>query len=465
MTGIYMFLAAVCVLAPLVALHEWGHYIVARLCGVRVLTFSIGMGPRLAGWTSKTSGTDYRLSLLPFGGYVRMLDEREAEVAEADKPYAFNNQHPLKKIAIVLAGPVMNFVIAIALFFVLFMQPMEHLNTRIGGIDPDSPAANSGLSVGDKIVAVDAKVVNDWQGISYTLMNRMGETGAVAVSVVKSEDLLAGTAPSGASEVTYALPITRFMQVDTALAPSEALGVSPWQPNLAPVIGALNEDGAGKRMGLQVGDTITAINGVPITDWLSVTKMIRAHPEKMMQVDVLRAGMPVRLSIMPQGKKIDGQLVGQIGASVANHDKISVPDEYKDTTHNSAPEALSQAVVKTYDLSVMTLKSIGKMLSGLIGLENLSGPIRIADVSKQSFEMGWMQVLSTAALISLSLAVLNLLPIPVLDGGHILYHLYELIRGKPLSEGVQMVGLNLGMLLLLAVMLIAVGNDISRLFG
>ncbi len=464
MTGLYMFLAAICVLAPLVALHEWGHYIVARLCGVRVLTFSIGMGPRLFGWQSKKTGTDYRISLLPLGGYVRMLDEREGEVAEEDKPFAFNTQHPLKKIAIVLAGPVMNFIIAIGLFFVLFLTPMEMLNTRIGKILPETPAANSGLIAGDKIVAIDGKPVEDWQQISYALASRAGETGVVTVSAITADKLAQNQAVDTAAK-QYPLAIERFLQADGQSSALTQLGFLPWQPTIAPVIGELDPAGAGALMRLKVGDAITAINNQEVDDWLTVAQLIRAHPEKSMQVTVLRAGETLTLPIMPQGKKVDGVYVGQIGAKVAGADKVSIPEEYKFTTNHSPMQALSLAVNKTYELSVMTISSIGKMLSGLIGLENLSGPITIADVSKQSFEMGWQQVLSTAALISLSLAVLNLLPIPVLDGGHILYHLYELIRGKPLSEGVQMAGLNIGMLLLLGFMLLAISNDITRLFG
>lgn len=458
MTFLLTLLAAIFVLGPLIALHEWGHYIVARLCGVKVLTYSIGFGPKLFGWTSKKSGIDYRISALPLGGYVKMLDEREGEVAADELHLAFNRQHPLKKIAVVAAGPIMNFVIAIALFWVLFMTPSEQLATKIGQVLPDTPAAMAQLPVGDKIVAIDGHEVQTWEGINYRLAGRMGETDNVSVT-------LQSDAKGSNTTKTYQAPIKEFMQGDAQGKDAlSSFGMIPWQPNIAPIVGNLTPDGAASRQGLQVGDRITAINGKEITDWISATRIIRDNPETLLNFTVLRDGKQVQLSIMPQGKKDNlGNDYGQIGAMVAESE-IVIPDAYKTTVVYGPGGSLIKSFEKTEQLAVMTVSSMGKMLSGMIGLENLSGPITIAKVAKQSFDISWQMVLSTAALISLSLAVLNLLPIPVLDGGHIVYYLIELIRGKPLSEGVQMVGLNIGLLLLAGFMVLAIGNDISRLF-
>ena len=457
MTFLLTLLAAIFVLGPLIALHEWGHYIVARLCGVKVLTYSIGFGPKLFGWTSKKSGIDYRISALPLGGYVKMLDEREGEVAAEELHLAFNRQHPLKKIAVVAAGPIMNFVIAIVLFWVLFMTPSEQLATKIGQVLPDTPAAIAQLPIGDKIVAIDGHDVQTWEGINYRLAGRMGETANVSVTLQSEVD-------KGTTK-TYQAPVKEFMQ--GAAQGKDALssfGMIPWQPNIAPIVGDLTPDGAASRQGLQVGDRITAINDEQIKDWISATRVIRDSPETLLNFTVLRNGEQVQLSIMPQGKKDNlGNDYGQIGAMVAESE-IVIPDAYKTTVVYGPGESLVKSFQKTEQLAVMTVSSMGKMLSGMIGLENLSGPITIAKVAKQSFDISWQMVLSTAALISLSLAVLNLLPIPVLDGGHIVYYLIELIRGKPLSEGVQMVGLNIGLLLLAGFMVLAIGNDISRLF-
>ena len=457
MTFLLTLLAAIFVLGPLIALHEWGHYIVARLCGVKVLTYSIGFGPKLFGWTSKKSGIDYRISALPLGGYVKMLDEREGEVAKDELHLAFNRQHPLKKIAIVAAGPIMNFIIAIVLFWVLFMTPSEQLATKIGQVLPDTPAAIAQLPIGDKIVAIDGHDVQTWEGINYRLAGRMGETTNISVTLQSEVD-------KGAIK-TYQAPIKEFMQ--GAAQGKDALssfGMIPWQPNIAPIVGDVTPDGAASRQGLKAGDRIAAINGEAINDWISATRIIRDNPETLLTFNVLRDGKSVQLQIMPQGKKDNlGNDYGQIGAMVAQS-AIVIPEEYKTTVVYGPAESLIKSFEKTEQLAVMTVSSMGKMLSGMIGLDNLSGPITIAKVAKQSFDISWQMVLSTAALISLSLAVLNLLPIPVLDGGHIVYYLIELIRGKPLSEGVQMVGLNIGLLLLAGFMVLAIGNDISRLF-
>ncbi|WP_019672945.1 RIP metalloprotease RseP [Psychrobacter lutiphocae] len=485
MSFLLVALAFIAVLGPLVALHEWGHYIVARLCGVKVLTYSIGFGPKLYGWTSKKSGIDYRISALPLGGYVKMLDEREADVADSEKHLAFNNQHPLKKIAIVAAGPLMNFIIAIALFWVLFVVPSEQLNTRIGSVIPDSPAASVSLPVGDKIVAVDGHPVQTWEEVNYRLADRMGETGTVRISVQpmtqivdterhqdsdKQQGMSQGLEQFYGSTQQVEVPITNFLQGEqSGIDTLSGLGVLPWQPHIEPVIAHLSEDGAAIRQGMQVGDRITAIDGHPIDDWIDATHLIRDNPEKLLTFQVLRqndAGemQQVELKVMPQGKKgTAGQRYGQIGAGV-DPGQIVVPDEYKTMVSYGALTAIGKSFAKTGQLANMTLKSMGKMVTGKVGLENLSGPISIAVVSKQSFDISWKQVLATAAIISLSLAVLNLLPIPVLDGGHLVYYIIELIRGKPLPEHMQAIGLNIGFLLLIGFMILAITNDFSRYF-
>ncbi|PNK61374.1 RIP metalloprotease RseP [Psychrobacter sp. FDAARGOS_221] len=499
-------LAFIAVLGPLVALHEWGHYIVARLCGVKVLTYSIGFGPKLASWTSKKSGIDYRISALPLGGYVKMLDEREAEVADSEKHLAFNNQHPLKKIAIVAAGPIMNFIIAIALFWVLFLVPSEQLNTRIGSVLPDSPAASVSLPVGDKIVAVDGHAVKTWEEVNYRLADRMGETGSVRVTLQPMDTTSITKQTSTASDADSQKPVASEAAVtesaSTELASKETatesvnqqpakqvnvpirdflqgsesgkdtlsgLGILPWQPHIEPIVAQLTEDGAAIRQGMKVGDKIIAIEGQPIDDWIDATHIIRDNPEKLLNFTVQRkndAGemQQVDLQIMPQGKKAQaGQRYGQIGAGV-DPGEIVVPDEYKTMVSYGPIGAITQSFAKTGQLATMTLNSMGKMITGKVGLENLSGPISIAVVSKQSFDISWKQVLSTAAIISLSLAVLNLLPIPVLDGGHLVYYLIELIRGKPLPEHMQAIGFNIGFLLLIGFMILAITNDFSRYF-
>ena len=459
MTLLMTILAAIVVLGPLVALHEWGHYIVARLCGVKVLTYSIGFGPKLISWTSRKTGINYALSALPLGGYVKMLDEREGEVAAHERHLAFNNQTPFKKIAVVAAGPLMNLLIAVLLFWVILLVPKTMLATKIGSIAPNTPASHAALAVGDEITAIDQTRVQNWQDINFALADRMGETGKIVLTVSNAQ---------GTHDV--AVPITRFLQAEnhhdkqTAESPIDGFGAIPWQPKITPVIQAIMPDSAAARQGLQVGDTITAVNGQPIDDWLSFANIVRQNPETLLHITVMRNLQPVTLQIMPQGKKdVMGNSVGQIGAQ-AKTDNIKIPVEYQKTVRYTPVQAADKAVTQMADLSLMTLKSMGKMLTGQIGVENLSGPITIAKVAHQSFGINWQAVLSFMAVVSLSLAVLNLLPIPVLDGGHIVLYAYEAVFGKPMPERVQAIGMNIGLVLLGGFMILAISNDISRLF-
>ncbi|WP_294033296.1 RIP metalloprotease RseP [uncultured Moraxella sp.] len=463
MNALYMILAAICVLGPLVALHEFGHYIVARLCGVKVLTYSIGFGPRLFGWTSRRSGIEYQIAAIPLGGYVKMLDERAEPVPDALKSVAFNTQHPLKKIAIVAAGPVMNFIIAIVLFWVLFLFPSEQLLTKIGRIIPESPAAHSALIVGDRIVSIDGKAVETWQQTAYALADKMGESTNITVGIDRDGQHLSAD-----------VAVKNFMQSgmtqsDTAdnsqKDPLTSLGVMPYQPVIEPVVGEMVADGAGALMGLKVNDRFVAINGTAVNDWQSVAEQIRKHPEIMLNATIVRDGQEQSIRLMPRGIKTRDGVIGQLGIKPKIDSETLIPPEYRTTIQYTPIQALQKSLTKTYDLSVMTVNSIAKMITGMIGLENLSGPITIAEVSKTSFEIGWQQVLSTAALISLSLAVLNLLPIPMLDGGHLLFYFYELIRGKAVAESVQAMAFRVGAILLLCFMVLAISNDIMRIFG
>lgn len=448
-------LSAIVVLGPLVALHEWGHYIVARLCGVKVLTYSIGFGTKIWSYTSKKTGINYAISAIPLGGYVKMLDEREGEVAEHERHLAFNNQHPLKKIAIVIAGPLMNFIIAIFLYWLLMMTPSQQLATKIGEILPNSPASVTSLQVGDTITAIDDKTVNSWQNINLALADRMGETGNIAVTVQNNN----GT-------FVHQLPVSQFMQnpQNKTVDSLESIGFMPYRPHIAPIVGEIAKNSPAERQGLQVGDKILTINGKAIENWVDFTKIVRENPENMLNIQVLRNDKTVELDIIPQVIKDNmGQRLGQIGAGVKSS-QVSIPDDYKTTIVYAPIPAFIKAVERTYDLSIMTLKSLGKMLTGLIGIDNISGPITIAKVANQSMSMGWQAVLGFMAMLSLSLAVMNLLPIPVLDGGHLVYYSIELITGKPLPEQIQLIGLNIGMLIMGGFMLLAISNDISRLF-
>ncbi len=451
MNALFMIVAAILLLGPLIAIHEFGHYWVARKLGVKVLVYSIGFGPTLLKWQSKKSGIQYQLSALPLGGYVKMLDEREGNVAEQDLPYAFNRQSPWKRIAIVAAGPLINLIFAIFLFWVLFLPAQDQLNTRIGKVLPNTPAAQVDLKVGDKILEVDGHTTPTWEKLNYALVNRVGETGQVSVLVDR-----AGT------EKQVHLPIKDFLK-DQSQSPLDALGFLPYRPVIPAVVKELSADGAAIRQGMKEGDKIVAINGVTMKDWFDVVEVVQGSPEKLLNIDVMRNDKIVHLQVMPQGQRDNmGNTMGVLGVK-SDVGKVTIPQEYKQKIQYTPLEALGVATDKTVQLSGMIVSSIVKMVRGLIGLDNLSGPITIAKVAGQSAEMGWQTFISFMALMSVSLGILNLLPIPMLDGGHLVYYFIEAIRGKPVSEQIQMFGLKVGMVLLGSMMLLALFNDFMRL--
>ena len=451
MSALFIIVAAILLLGPLIAIHEFGHYIVARKLGVKVLVYSIGFGPTLLKWTSKKSGIQYQLSALPFGGYVKMLDEREGNVVEQDLPKAFNRQHPWKRIAIVAAGPLINLAFAVVLFWILFLPSQEQLNTRVGKVLPNTPAATVQMNVGDKITAVDGTPVTTWEKLNFALVDRVGETGSIEVQADRNGQIQ-----------TFKLPIQKFLK-DQSQSALDSLGFMPYRPPIAAIATKLSADGAAIRQGMKEGDKIIAIDGVKMNDWFDVVQTVQAAPEKLLKIDVLRQNQLVHLQIMPQAKRDNmGNVSGVLGVQ-SIPGKITIPAEYKQTIQYSPTEAFVMAVDKTGQISGMILNSIVKMVRGLIGLDNLSGPITIAKVAGQSAEMGWQTFISFMALMSVSLGILNLLPIPMLDGGHLVYYFIELIRGKPVSEQIQLVGLKIGMVLLGSMMLLALFNDFMRL--
>ena len=451
MSIMFMIVAAILLLGPLIAIHEFGHYFVARKLGVKVLVYSIGFGPKLLQWTSKKSGIQYRLAALPLGGYVRMLDEREGNVDPKESHLAFNNQSPWKRIAIVAAGPLINLALAVVIFWGLYLPESEQLNTRVGKVLEQTPAALVDLRVGDKITAIDQQTTPNWEKLNYQLLERMGESGVINVTVDRAGQTL-----------EKQLPIEQFIK-DQSQSPLQTLGFLPYQPQIKPILGQIAPEGAAARQGLKVGDEIVAINGNPVKDWFVVVEEIRRSPEKLLTFTVLREGKKLDVQVMPQKKRdAMGNESGMIGAGIQKQE-FKIPEEYLLKVQYSPVEALVLAADKTWQLSVMTVNGIVKMIRGLIGLDNLSGPITIAKVAGQSAEMGWQTFFSFMALMSVSLGVLNLLPIPMLDGGHLVYYFIEAIRGRPVSEQVQVVGFKIGMLLLGAMMLLALINDIMRL--
>ena len=454
MSFIQIILAALLLLGPLVAIHEFGHFWVARRCGVKVITFSIGFGPALFKWRGK-DGVQYQFAAIPLGGYVRMADEREGEVAEADLPFAFNRQSVWVRMAIVAAGPLINLLFAVLLFWILFLPKSEQLNTRIWQVEPHSPAAVAGLQSGDLITAIDGKSTPDLEKLNYALIDRMGETGQLTVT----------TNRSGQVE-THQVPIQSFMRSNGA-DPLATLGFYPYSPKIDAVIGEIQPDAVGAKQGLLVGDRFVSVNGKPISDWIVLTRIIHASADQKLSVVIERQGKLQTLVLTPAAKKDDfGTKIGLLGLKPKTEQtqRYEIPAEYKQIVQHDPLSALSLALQKTWHLSTLTVSSFGKMLSGLIGLNNISGPITIAKVAGHTADIGWQAFFSFMAIMSVSLGVLNLMPIPILDGGHLVYYAIEALIGRPVSERIQQAGFRVGVAMLGMLMIVAIFNDLTRLF-
>jgi len=445
-------LATLVALGVLVTIHEWGHFWVARRCGVKVLRFSVGFGRPIWMRTGR-DGTEYAVAAIPLGGYVRMLDEREGEVPESLRDQAFNNKSVYQRIAIVAAGPLVNLIFAVFAYACLFLSGVNVVVPVIGQIVPGSPAAQASLPVEQEVLAVDGHQVQSWNEVNLRLASRVGESGDIEITVGE---------PARGLARTYTLPINQWDVDLERESPLMAVGIEPWRPDVPPVIGQVLPEGAAAAAGLQPGDRILSVNGRPVDEWMALVAMIQAAPEQTLEIWIKRAGREQRLQLTPARRELpDGAVQGYVGAGP---EPFELPAEMQRSLSYGPVGALVAGVEKTGQMIGLTLESIGKMIAGVISVKNLSGPITIAKVAGTSAASGLESFVSFLAYLSVSLGVLNLLPIPMLDGGHLLYYAVELVRGRPVSEQVQMLGLRIGMALLFSLMALAIVNDLARLF-
>jgi len=457
MAAIESILSLIVTLGILVTIHEFGHYWVARRCGVKVLRFSVGFGKPVYSRTSK-DGVEFCVAAIPLGGYVRMLDEREGDVSEEEKPFAFNRKPPMQRIAIASAGPLANFIFAIFAYWLMFVAGFNVVRPVVGEVEQGSIAYQSGLQSGDEFVEVAGRSVAGWREVSIAFANYVGESDLVPV-FVRSQ---AGEP----KQLTLELNEWNKNVEDLDLLGS--LGIEIYRPHVPAVIENILADGAAATGGMQVGDEIIAVDGQEISDWFSLVAIIQASAEKTLNISVERkrdngTSDELVLVITPAIRTSEGgEQQGFLGVGPA---PFKYPDEMIKTVHYGPFSALAESAEQTYADTAMTLNAMRKMLIGLLSLENLSGPITIAQVASQTISSGLEDFLSFLALLSISLGVLNLLPVPVLDGGHILYYTLELIRGKPLPESVQVLGLKIGISLVAALMVIAFYNDIVRVLA
>ena len=438
-------------LAVLVAVHEYGHFWVARRCGVKVLRFSIGFGTSLCSWTDK-QGTQYSIAAIPLGGYVKMLDEREGEVPAAELDGAFNRKPVLARIAVVAAGPLANLALAVVAYWFLFMSGETGIIPVIGEIEAGSLADVAGLEAGQEIVAVDGHSTPTWQALSFRLLDRIGDTGTIRFSV-KYPD----------SDVVYESEgvLQRWLSDQEQPDLFGGLGIDMYRPAVPPIVDEVVAGSPAEAIGLQAGDTVLRADGVTMTLWMDWVEYVRARPAQPIELEYLRGEELLRAVIVPDRITDEGgEAFGRVGVGVA---RPEIPAAMLRQFNRGPLQSLGASFTRTGELVGFTLKSIKKMVMGLISPKNLSGPITIAKVATASAKSGLESYISFLALLSVSLGVLNLLPIPVLDGGHLLFYTVELLAGRPVPEKIQALGYQAGLFLVLGIMALALFNDFSRL--
>nr|WP_269438915.1 RIP metalloprotease RseP [Halomonas sp. IOP_6] len=445
-------LAVIVVLGLLVTFHEFGHFWVARRCGVKVLRFSVGFGKPL--WsTVDRHGTEFAVAAIPLGGYVKMLDEREAPVPEEQLDQAFNRKNVWQRIAIVAAGPIANFLLAIVAYWALFVAGTTTVAPVVGDVAPNSPAAEAGLSHGAEITSIQGDAMRSWEEINLKLVSMIGFNG----------DLMLEAQPEGANASrVYQLPVVDYMVRQDPPQPMQSLGITPWRPNVPAVLGQVIDGQAASQSGLRAGDRILSLDGEPIDDWMQFVSIIRESAGQTLVVSYQRGDEQGSLSLTPGRNTLEsGGEVGYIGAGAQ---QVTWPEEFQREIRYGPVAAVGQALSRTGEMTLLTVDAIRKMLVGLISPSNLSGPITIAQISGDSARAGMEAFVGFLAYLSISLGVLNLLPIPVLDGGHLLYYFIEVVRGRPVSEQTQAVGLRIGLAMVGTLMLMALYFDLMRLW-
>ncbi len=437
-------------LAVVVTIHEFGHFWVARRCGVKVLRFCIGFGKPF--WKRlDRHGTEFAVAAIPLGGYVKMLDEREGEVPPELLPQSFMRKPVSNRIAIIAAGPIANFLLAIALFWVIFMSGVSGVVPVIDTVAADTPAGRAGLATGYQIVAIDGFETPTVQVLQERLLRRIGETGTLQISLKR---------PDADVIERKTIALDNWLSDDEVPDMIGGLGIELWYPRGEPVIESVSPESPAALAGFAAGDRIESVDGRAIENWREWQDYVRAHPEQKLDVVVVRADGRHDIELTPE-RKVDekGEAFGLAGLA----GKVEWPDHMKREFSYGPIAAIGKAFERTWATSLISLDTMKKMVLGMVSAKNLSGPITIAKVATASAESGWKPYLAFLAFLSVSLGVLNLLPIPVLDGGHILFSLPELVTGKPLSEKVQTVGYQIGLVIVIGVMVLAIYNDLLRL--
>lgn len=450
MGALYMIIGTLVALGVLVTFHEFGHFWVARRCGVKVLRFSVGFGSPLVRWHDR-HGTEFVIAAIPLGGYVKMLDEREGDVPPALLDSAFNRKTVRQRFAIVSAGPLANFLLALVFFWLLAMLGSQQVRPVVGAVESGSLAAQAGMAVDQEIIAVNGKPVSGWGEVNLQLVRRLGESGQLDVTVREV---------GSSAERRLQIPLQNWLKGVEEPDPITALGIRPWRPQIAPVIAQLDPEGPAQAAGIQLGDRLISLNRQPLDDWQQVIDAVKVLPGVTAVLEVERDGQRIDVPLTLAARGEGDARRGYLGAGVEGGEW---PAEMLREVRFGPLDAVVEGAKRTWTMSLLTLDSLKKMLFGELSVKNLSGPITIAKVAGASAQSGLGDFLNFLAYLSISLGVLNLLPIPVLDGGHLLFYLVEWVRGRPLSERVQGWGVQIGISLVVGVMLLALVNDLGRL--
>lgn len=458
MTALLSFIVTI---GLLVTIHEYGHFIVARFFDVKVLRFSIGFGQPLWKKTFGKDKTELVIAAIPLGGYVKMLDEqamageeKEEDItnySDADLSRAYNRQSVFKRMAIVLAGPIANLLLAIVIYWGLFSAGVVGLKPIIGEVLPETPAAIAGLQSGDSITSINQTPIQSWQDVRWHVINATGGHKALSLTVKSDKNKLH----------THELTLNALNNANPDKDPLTQLGLTAFQPTLPPVFGQIVEGGAAENAGLKTKDQVISVNGEDISDWARLVTIIQQSAGKQLHVLIERGEVRKTIALTPKPIEANGKVIGKIGAGVDYPDKLL--QQYIVTSNYSVKTALQKAVAKTWDTAIFSLKMLGRMVTGDVSWKMMSGPVTIADYAGQSANLGLKPFFSFLALVSISIGVLNLLPIPMLDGGHFMYYVIELLSGKPVSTSLMMFGQRVGLALIGSMMVLAFYNDINRL--
>jgi len=450
------------VLGVLIVFHELGHYLMARWCGVKVLRFSVGFGRPLVCRRFGADQTEWALGGFPLGGYVKMLDEREGEVAATERHRAFNCQPVGKRMAIVAAGPLANLLLAVLIYWFLFFTGMEELRPVLGEPPAASAAAAAGIQNGEVVLKVGGRALVTWQDFRWELVQQA--VGGASGEAAENAGRVLLEVMDGRRQIHQrSLDLSSLREQGYEGDPLGALGIVFYRPKIAPVLGKIVAGSVAEQAGLLPGDRVVAIDGEVIQLWPEMVQKIRASAGKSLKLQVERDQEVFQVQVVPESAEEHGMFFGRIGVGVL--DAGLSREELMIVVRYGPLEALGKALAETWDKSSFSLVMMGKMLTGEVSWKNLSGPVTIADYAGQSARMGIDYYLKFLALVSISLGVLNLLPIPVLDGGHLMYHMIEIIKRGPVSERVMEIGQQIGLALLLMLMAFAFYNDINRLIS